>query len=631
MAEARTCPNGHPLESCGQQSTRGGLPLNTCPQCGAAADSGKTPPLPEGGLGPMGRQDVPPPSVPGYEILGELGAGGMGVVYKARHLALNRLVALKMVLPGAGSSADLLERFRAEAQAVARLRHPNVVQIYDVAEHDGRAYLALEYVEGGSLEGRLKGQPQPPRQAAELLRVLAGAVQAAHEAGIVHRDLKPANVLVTADGTPKVTDFGLAKELHADRQRTQTGQVVGTPGYMAPEQARGQSRQIGPPADVFALGVLLYELLTGRRPFHGKDWMETLQQVCQVDPVPPSRLEAKVPRDLETVCLKCLEKEPARRYPSAKELAEDLERFLNHESVSARRAGLWERAVRRARRRPAAVLAALLGLLGAALAGTLLLTLSGWWHEPRSAAMRRACPPVPWGPPADVEVIRGKPQRRDLNGFEVLEESLYWDLTQWRPVPPDQRTTEPVEPAFLTTVLRLRKRLGAENNGVLVQHFRTSGYGVWPRCPGLPSRLRQYREGDSMPQDSRGKKQQAMRVWELRIDVSDVGQEGKPFEIVIHSVWWNAFQDQEQGKTSDWLAHRRDAPAGAVDIALRLPRSRRLVEWGFSDFAANTNRPFPSSQAPGTYVHTGRGLIYWHVPEPQTNCVYRIDWRWKPR
>jgi WD40 repeat protein len=294
-----------------------------------------------------------PPSVPGYEIVKELGRGGMGVVYLARQVSLGRLVALKMIRAGAGADAEELGRFRFEAEAVARLQHPNVVQVHEVGEHDGLPYFSLEYFEGGSLAQRLAGTPMVARPAAELVELLARAVGAAHERGILHRDLKPANVLLTADGRPKVTDFGLAKRLGADAGHTQTGAVMGTPSYMAPEQARGKTKEVGPAADVYALGAVLYECLTGRPPFRAATLMETLEQVCTRDPAAPRQLNPAVPRDLETVCLKALAKEPARRYASAAALADDLGRFLRGEPIAARRVGRGERLLLWSRRRPA--------------------------------------------------------------------------------------------------------------------------------------------------------------------------------------------------------------------------------------------------------------------------------------
>jgi serine/threonine protein kinase/tetratricopeptide (TPR) repeat protein len=335
-----------------------------------------------------------PPLVPGYEILGELGRGGMGVVYRARQASLNRTVALKMILAGPHAGSDELARFRTEAAAVAQLQHPHIVQIHEVGEHDGRPYLALEFVGGGSLARALAGNPQPADQAARLVETLARAMHFAHQHGIVHRDLKPANILLAADArretqigreegaapsssicvdlrpsASKITDFGLAKRLDEEGP-TQTGAILGTPSYMAPEQAEGGSRAIGPAVDVYALGAILYELLTGRPPFRGTSRLDTLDQVRKCEPVPPSRLQPGVPRDAQTICLKCLQKEPARRYATAEALADDLARCLAGKPIQARPVAAWERGVKWARRQPA--LAGLLAVSGLAALGLAL-------------------------------------------------------------------------------------------------------------------------------------------------------------------------------------------------------------------------------------------------------------------
>jgi serine/threonine-protein kinase len=298
--------------------------------------------------------ELPLPRVPGYEVESVLGRGGMGVVYRARHVRLGRHVALKMALAGSYACPHERARFRREAEAVAALRHPNVVQVYDVGDADERPYFTMELMEGGSLARKLAGAPQPPRQTAGLLATLAAAVQAAHEAGVVHRDLKPGNVLLAADGAPKVADFGLARRLDADERLTLSGAVIGTPSYTAPEQARGDRSAVGPRTDVYALGAILYECLTGRPPFHAGTAAATLQQVVADEPVAPRRLNPSVPRDLETVCLKCLHKEPRNRYASAAELADDLGRFEHGEPIAARRVGVVGSLRKWARRRPAA-------------------------------------------------------------------------------------------------------------------------------------------------------------------------------------------------------------------------------------------------------------------------------------
>jgi serine/threonine protein kinase len=338
---------------------------------------------------PAGSTTAPPQStttgagicaaVPGYELLDELGRGGMGVVYKARQIKLNRTVALKMILAGGHAGRDDLERFRVEAEAVGCLQHPNIVQIHEVGEAEGRPYFSLEFCPGGSLAEKINGTPWPARQAAQFVLTLARAVHAAHEAGIVHRDLKPANVLFAADGSPRISDFGLAKNLRQTSGLTRSGDIVGTPSYMAPEQAGGHNRLIGPGTDVYALGAILYELLTGRPPFRAATPLDTVMQVLQNDVVPPRKLQPQLPRDLETLCLQCLRKEPWRRPASAQELADDLQRFLDGEPIKARRPSLLERGVRWARKRPTAS-----ALLGASLVVVVAASIAGFLEYRKS-------------------------------------------------------------------------------------------------------------------------------------------------------------------------------------------------------------------------------------------------------
>jgi eukaryotic-like serine/threonine-protein kinase len=318
-------------------------------------------PVPEEATPPPVGTDLPP--VLGYEVEAVLGRGGMGIVFRARHVRLRRRVALKMLLAGAYAAPNERARFQREAEAVSALRHPNIVQIYDVGDCDGRPYFTMEYVEGGSLARKLAGAPQPARQAAQLVATLAAAVHAAHASGIVHRDLKPANVLLDEDGTLKVTDFGLARRQDDGAALTHTGQAVGTPSYMAPEQARGRPDMVGPATDIYGLGAILYELLTGRPPFRAATAAETVQQVISQEPVPPSRLNDQVPHDLETICLKCLNKDPSHRYGMATELAGDLLRFLRGEPILARRAGPAERVFKWTRRHRSLAAALVSGIL----------------------------------------------------------------------------------------------------------------------------------------------------------------------------------------------------------------------------------------------------------------------------
>jgi WD40 repeat protein/predicted Zn-dependent protease len=314
-----------------------------------------------------------PHSLEGYEILDEIGRGGMGVVYRAVQRRLQRTVALKMVLAGAHATPEQLTRFLVEAEMVARLTHPHIVQIHEVGQHNGMPFVALEYVPGGTLANRLHGRPWAVRRAVVLAEQLARAVQHAHQQGVVHRDLKPANVLLTDDETPKIADFGLAKPVQGSGGLTVTGTIMGTPGYMAPEQASRDSRLVGPAADVYALGAILYELLAGRPPFEGDTPLDILQQLQSDEPPSLARLQPQLPRDLVTICHRCLDKEPARRYATAGALADDLHRFLNGEPIQARPVGELERVWKWAKRRPA--VAGLLAALVLALTGGTAVSL----------------------------------------------------------------------------------------------------------------------------------------------------------------------------------------------------------------------------------------------------------------
>jgi formylglycine-generating enzyme required for sulfatase activity len=358
MVQILTCSCGHRWESAADVPGGETGAALLCPVCGAASQSsGPTKPsLPASVLPPPPRRanessasgaavdsDDPCrvggafwPAVTGYEVLGELGRGGMGVVYKAKQLSLKRIVALKMLLASSFPGSRALARFHTEAEAVARLQHANIVHIYDIGDQDGCPFIAMEFVDGGSLRQRLTAALPSPRQAAEMLLPLVRAMHHAHSRGIVHRDLKPANVLLTADGTLKITDFGLAKQLDDQARQTESGAIVGTPAYMAPEQAQGQVKEIGPTTDVYALGAILYEMLTGVPPFDAETTLDVLMKVVTEEPAPPSRLRPGVPADLEAICLKCLAKRPALRYANAALLADDLERFLAGKPILAR-------------------------------------------------------------------------------------------------------------------------------------------------------------------------------------------------------------------------------------------------------------------------------------------------------
>jgi eukaryotic-like serine/threonine-protein kinase len=311
--------------------------------------------------------------------LEEIARGGMGVVFRTRQVSLNRTVALKMILGEHFSSASLVQRFQTEAEAAARLEHPNIAPVYEIGIHESQHYFSMRFLEGGTLKQAMAKEKVLPRRAAELMATIARAVHHAHQRGVLHRDLKPGNILLDAQGEPHVTDFGLAKLLEADTDLTRTQALLGTVGYIAPEQASGGAKQLSTAADIFSLGAILYQLLTGRPPFAASNAVETIRQVVEKEPDRPRTLNAEVDSDLETVCLKCLEKEPGRRYDSALALAEDLDRWLQSELILARPRSTFERTIKWVKRKPATAtlfavigLALVLGLVGLVVSNALI-------------------------------------------------------------------------------------------------------------------------------------------------------------------------------------------------------------------------------------------------------------------
>jgi serine/threonine protein kinase len=475
------------------------------------------------------------PSVPGYEILEELGRGGMGVVYLARQLGLHRTVALKMVLNGLHTCPRDLARFRTEAAAIARLQHPNIVQIYDVGEAGGRPYLVLEFVAGGSLAQHLHGMSQPARPAAQLVETLARAVHAAHANGVIHRDLKPANILLRdereeargesrdlsplacclASLVPKITDFGLAKCAGGDgealdlRGPTVTGELLGTPHYMAPEQAMVPRQPVGPAADVYALGAILYELLTGRPPFTGETPLAIVLQVLNNEPVSVTSLQPNMPRDLETICLKCLRKEPRKRYGSALELAEDLERFLRDEPIRARPVRAVERLRRWVRRHPAPAGLLAAGALAPVVALTTLSVLSA--RLVRSNALESAVQQAELLEEATKEYSRSV-QRVEKAGFTVN-----------KTVPPTPGTVPLIIPA--TFLHDVGQQLGVTGRtGVKVRQY--SDYPFPWRTDGGPRdeferealrRLRQTKGQETVHEFTEVGRQRVVRYAQARV------------------------------------------------------------------------------------------------------------------
>jgi WD40 repeat protein len=381
-----------------------------------------------------------------YEIVREIARGGMGVVFEARQISLNRPVALKMILAGALADETDVKRFYTEAEAAANLDHPGIVPIFEVGQHEGQHFFSMAFVEGKSLAGRLADGPMPAREAAALLLKAGAAIEYAHRHGVIHRDLKPANILIDPNGNPRVTDFGLAKKLQGDSGLTGSGQIMGTPSYMPPEQARGKRGEIGPAADVYALGATLYAMVTGRAPFQSATAMDTVLQVLSAEPVAPRRLNASIPRDLETICLKCLEKEPRKRYAGATDLGEDLRRFLAGEPILARPVTRLERAVKWARRRPA--IASLLGLVALVTA----LGLGGVLWQWRQAVLARG--------DAERQAERAKAQT-------ALAEERLQDSVMARAKEAEQ--TQLAEQRLYIARMNLVQRCWEDYNGALIQ------------------------------------------------------------------------------------------------------------------------------------------------------------------
>ena len=409
-----------------------------------------------------------------YELVAEIARGGMGVVYRARQVSLNRPVALKMLLAGTLATEEERRRFRVEAEAAAGLDHPNIVPVHEVGEHAGHPYLSMKLVEGGSLAGELTRFVEDPNAAAQLVAAVAGAVHHAHRRGVLHRDLKPSNVLLDADGVPHVVDFGLARRLEADGELTRSGAILGTPAYMAPEQAAGRRGEVTTATDVYGLGAILYALLTGRAPFGGDSVIETLEQVKSNAPEPPNARNRRVDRDLQTICMTCLEKEPTRRYKSAEALGEDLGRWLWGEPIMARPSGRLERAWRWCRRNPAvAVLSGSVALLLITAMTVLTIGIKRVAHEREKAT--------------------------ELYHFarQAVDETYLW-VTQY--FPKQELGSDAVPPVFLKKASGFYRRFAADR-GDDPPSIRLAGL-VFRRLGQIQQRLGDLSESESAHRQS---------------------------------------------------------------------------------------------------------------------------------
>jgi|GEM_PF-2549673 len=594
-------------------------------------------------------------AVPGYEILGELGRGGMGVVYKARQVKLNRIVALKMVLSAQHADPRELIRFLEEAQAVAAIKHPHVIQVYDSGEYQGRPFMAMECLEGGSLVQRLRAiGKMEPCAAAELIIKIARGVQAAHDRGIIHRDLKPHNVLLDTPlptsppgtwGEPKVTDFGLAKR-GGGAELTQTGAVMGTPAYMAPEQAKGETRNIGPAADIYALGIMLYECLSGTVPFTGDDAWSVIRQVVTDNPEPLTRRMPGVPRDLDLICRMCLEKAPADRYASAGALADDLQRYLNGEAIRGPRTGIWYEARRVLRRwwRPTAGLSALMILVLAAW--VIPSPLDRFLHpkkeeQPKEEtklkeedplvklrreevlrrvdALQRAKLTPDRSPPHPITRVLELPSP-DLAAFKVLSDDRIVDMRGWKP----NLTADPnIDAAIVYQTKREMIKVAAANE--LRVEMRTSGRDVFMRAlRPHPERVKAFA---AEKPGFVGK--QAMKVRQLIFDVSDV-----PLDHEFTLQFVNTYQHALQSPDEQWFGVIGYEGSFKTSMLMLFPANKPFRDYQLRVAATRVDDPtkladpVPYEGPVIVFAAEDKSWLYWEIPTPKANYVYRIDWTW---
>ena len=566
--------------------------------------------------------------VPGYEILGELGRGGMGVVYRARHLKLDRVVALKMVLSAEHADPRELARFLDEAKAVAAIRHPNVVEVFDSGEADGRPFMAMECLDGGSLVGRLRaGGALPARAAAELVLKLARGVQAAHDRGIVHRDLKPHNVLLDTSGEPKVTDFGLAKRGDGAHLTT-TGAVMGTPAYMAPEQARGDTKAVGPAADVYALGVILYECLSGTVPFAGADAWSVIRQVIADEPEPVARRCPGAPRELDLICRKCLEKAPADRYASAADLADDLQRYLNGEPLRGARGGLLltARALARRYRKPAVVVLCAVAALGAVLAtrggsgpkaddkpDDPLVALRKQEVLRRVEVLRQTPPPPDLPSPHPIEEV-GELPNPDRTAFRILDDDRTVDLRAWRALAPGENPRN----SRVVNVTRQRYLKTAPADA-FASEARTTGADVVMRvlAPN-PSTARGF---VLRAQVNVGR--EAMKRRQVRADVSALPI-GSEFDTRIESVYFGSLQSHDE----QWFGVVGNGESVKVAMLMLFPEAKPFRAFELKVAPTRNAPPEPYTGPVITFAGEDKSWLYWEIVSPQAGFVYRVDWEW---
>lgn len=557
------------------------------------------------------------PKIANFEITREIARGGMGVVYEAKQIGLNRVVAIKMLPREGQDNANSIQRFLTEARAAAKVIDPHVVDIYDYGSVDNSPYLAMEYLPGGSLAKRIKSaEAYSPIDAATLLQKIASGVGAAHTLNIVHRDIKPDNVLFAENGEPKVADFGLAKEYHPDGTVTQV--VQGTPKYMSPEQAKGDGTPIGPPSDVWALGVILYELLTSRCPFDSPSAHSTIRKVIDEPPppFPAIRGDRLIPVDLQTICLKCLQKKAEKRYATANELAEDLGRYIAGQRIVAK--------IEIVRPPKTKWYALAIGIL--ALAAS-LFGVAKWNRSAKpdlarleevnrrvDSLLRSAPQPDRESPHTTTKFDTLEPP--DRSAFRDLEDERIIDMRGWKPIPPEMTDENADCSVVLRTRLRMLKIAKADR---LTFEFRTSGKQLAVRCvTPNPERAEM-----KLAQQTGFVGQQAMKIRQLAVDVSniDVDQE---FEARMQATYWSSLQTPSER----WFGSFGYEGSLKTSMLLLFPADRPFKSYQLRVAPTRQSDPVPY-EGPGTiFADENKRWLFWEVPIPKAGSVYRIDWDW---
>ncbi len=606
-----------------------------CPVCGspsASSSEGSTVPNEPSGetFTSTGnhRTNLPFPTIPEYTILEEIGAGGMGVVYRATHVSLGREVALKVIRSGEMAQDRDQKRFVMEAEVVARLRHPNIVQVYDVGVVDGRAFFTMELITGASLSHQIETKPLQFSEAAKLCATVARAADCAHRQGIVHRDLKPANILITEDGTPKLVDFGVAKQLFTNDGLTETGRPIGTLEYMAPEQAAGK-KDVGPGVDIYAIGVILYKLLSGRVPFDGDNLYDVLHNIISTDPFSPVWYRPEIPRDLEVICLKCLAKNPAERYATAAQLADDLDRFQNNERISVGWTPPWRRVAKWCRRQPAAATAGVSALLVVAVLTTVfvlykppaatVLVEDASVKLRREEVIKRAETYLRTDPQPDMisphpVIVKPSLPKPDLSSFEVLSDDRYVDLRAWRQLPSNDSG------AVSYVVFHNRRTLIRVGNATNYEtEFRTSGRDVFVRGHAPNKELAKVFASDA-PGLVGG---QALKVRQVSMDVGNV-----PMGLEFTAECQATFVDSMQKPEDQWIGLMGFKGSLRSSMLIIFPKDRPFKTYALMVAPESSVQPVPFDGPVICFQGKDNEWLYWEVGSPEDNHVYRIDWTW---